>query len=346
EFFRRDVGHMIDLVKSNGNTGMVSAYTEWQHRFTDKVVLNTGIYFQDFLLNGSNSIEPRAGFNYKVGEHNQFSFGYGLHSQTVPLVVYFFDQFDSATNTYLRTNLNLGFMKAHHLIAGYDFNFAKNFRMKTEVYYQYLFNVPVKGNVNDSYSAINMGGDYGFPNVDSLVNKGTGSNYGAEFTLEKFFSKGYYFLVTTSLFDSKYRGSDDVLRNTKFNGRYVINVLGGYEFKFGKQKNQALSMDVRFTQAGGRRYTPIDLATSQLYNDEVRLETQAWSAQYRDYSRFDLKIGFRFNGKHTTQSIIAVCENVFGIKNILNQSYDTNTHQIRTEYQLGVFPYGAYRIEF
>ena len=337
---------MIDLVKNKGNTGIIQAYSHWQHRFSDKIVLNTGIHFEDFLLNGSYSIEPRIGFNYKIGKRNQLSFGYGLHSQTMPLIVYFFERYDSASATYSKTNLNLGLMKAHHFIAGYDFNFAKNFRLKTEIYYQYLFNVPVKGNIKNSYSAINLGGDYGFPNVDSLANKGTGYNYGTEFTFEKFFSKHYYFLITTSLFESKYKGSDEVLHNTKFNGNYVLNTLAGYEFKYGKNKNQALTIDIKYTLAGGRRYTPVDIAASQFFNQEILIDSLAWSKQLPNYWRFDLKFGFRINTKHATHSIMAVCENIFSTKNILDQSYDRNTKNILTQYQLGLFPYGAYRIEF
>ena len=341
-----ELHQMIYLINDNGNTGIINAYSHWQHRFSDKIVLNTGIHFEDFLLNGSYSIEPRIGFNYKVGERNQLSFGYGLHSQTLPLMVYFFENYDTSLKIYYQTNKNLGLMKAHHFIAGYDFNFIKNFRLKTELYYQYLFNIPVKGNDSTSYSAINMGGDYGFPNVDSLINKGTGYNYGIELTLEKFFSNHYYFLITSSLFQSEYKGSDNILRNTKFNGHFVLNSLFGYELKYGKNKNQALSLDLKYTLAGGRRFTPIDLVSSQLYNSEVLIDEKAWSKQLPDYWRFDVKVGFRINTKHATHSIIAVCENVFGTKNILQQSYNTNIKNILTEYQLGVFPYGAYRVEF
>ena len=36
----------------------------------------------------------------------------------------------------------------------------------------------------------------------------------AEFTFEKSFTKGYYYMVTASVFDAKYQGSDNVLRNS------------------------------------------------------------------------------------------------------------------------------------
>ena len=45
-------------------------------------------------------------------------------------------------------------------------------------------------------------------------NSGTGRNYGIEFTLEEYFSNSWYMMLTTSIYDSKYRGSDGILRNT------------------------------------------------------------------------------------------------------------------------------------
>ena len=72
---------------------------------------------------------------------------------------------------------------------------------------------------------LNEGTDFVLPNGIGYQNKGEGTNYGLEFTLEKFYSKGYYFLFTTSLFDSKYKGSDGNKRNTRFNGNYVFNAF-------------------------------------------------------------------------------------------------------------------------
>jgi len=67
------------------------------------------------------------------------------------------------------------------------------------------------------------------------MNEGTGENYGLEFTLERFFSKGYYVLGTASLFQSTYKGSDGIERSTAFNGQYVLNLLGGKEFRLKRE---------------------------------------------------------------------------------------------------------------
>ena len=100
-------------------------------------------------------------------------------------------------------------------------------------------------------TVVNFGNSYAVSSEDSLENNGKGKNYGIELTLEKYFSKGYYYLITTSLYDSKYYGSDKVWHNTAFNGRYVVNVLAGKEFKL--NANQKIIFDLKLTTAGGRR---------------------------------------------------------------------------------------------
>ena len=75
---------------------------------------------------------------------------------------------------------------------------------KGELYIQHLFDVPVEDDSSSSFSALNHA--YGMTTA-TLNNGGNGNNYGMELTLEKFFSRKYYFLVTSSSLPVKiYRG--------------------------------------------------------------------------------------------------------------------------------------------
>jgi hypothetical protein len=139
-----------------------------------------------------------------------------MHSQIQTMGLYFYET-QLPDLTYTKTNKNMDMTHSNHYVIAYDNQFSQNWRIKVETYYQDLSNVPVELNPS-TYSTLNIGADYVTPNEDSLVNSGTGKNFGVEFTLEKFFSKNYYFLLTTSVFDSKYKGSDGVERNTAFNG--------------------------------------------------------------------------------------------------------------------------------
>jgi hypothetical protein len=346
--FHPEYGMYINQLNvKNSLAGLVQGFAHWQFRPTDRITLNTGLHYQQFLLNSSSAVEPRFGINVKLTPKQSISFGYGMHSQMQPTIYYFYESYIPATNTYDRSNRKLDLSRSQHAVFSYDYNFAKDFRFKLESYYQYLYNVPVEKNYNSSFSMINVGNALeGIPLVDSLENKGNGKNSGIEFTLEKFFSKHYYFLSTTSLYQSRYKGSDGIEHATSYDGGYVFNVLAGYELGLGKQKNKSMSIDLKYTQAGGNRYTPIDLEQSNLQGKTVLFDNEAFSKKLKDYSRFDIKISYKTNRKKTSQSIFIVVENIFDTQNILRESYNKELQAVQKEYQLGLFPYGGYRIEF
>ena len=183
--------------------------------------------------------------------------------------------------------------------------------------------------------------------TDSLVNGGTGQNYGLELTLEKLFSKGFYGLFTSTLYESNYVASDGVKRNTSFNGRYVVNILAGKEWKIGTEAQNRFAVDVKFTNAGGRAYTPIDLASSIAQDREV-LVTDVNSAHYNTYYRLDLKAGLTINSpkRKLAQTLSLDLQNVTNHKNIFTESYDRQNQSIRYTYQLGFFPNVVYKLQF
>lgn len=331
----------ITLRNYKGNTSLARIFIQWQHKFTEKLSLNTGLSYQYLLLNASQAPELRLGLKFEINKKQTLSFGAGMHSQVQPLYLYFATAKTSSGN--IETNKNLDFTKAIHAVLAYDINVFNSVRIKTELYYQYMYNVPVRSR-KDYFSAINLGADFNSPNVDSLVSKGKGENYGIEFTIEKFYSKGYYFLITGSLFQSKYVGSDNVYRNTAYNGNYVFNVLGGKEFKI-KEKH-ILALDVKLTYAGGKRYVPVDLAASIAFGDEVRDGSQAYVKQYPEYFRMDVKPSYRLNTKRFTHEISVDVQNVTRHENVFQQVYDLNTKSIKTDYQLKFFIIPQYKLTF
>ena len=335
-------GGFITLRNYKGQTALARGFIQWKHHFSEKFYLNLGFTYQYLLLNNSQSPEPRLGLKYEINKKQSLSFGAGLHSQVQPLYIYFATA-KIGNGKVKETNRNLDFTKAAHAVLAYDVNLFNSVRIKTELYYQYLYRVPVKTR-QDYFSTANLGADFNSPNVDSLVNNGTGENYGIELTLEKFYSKGYYFLVTASLFESKYTGSDGVYRNTAFNGNYVFNALAGKEFKI-KEKH-ILALDVKVTYAGGKRYVPIDLAASMAYKDEVRDGSVAYNPQYDPYFRIDVKPSYKLNTKRFTHEISVDIQNVTKHNNIFQQQYDLNTQMIKTDYQLKFFVIPQYRLTF
>jgi hypothetical protein len=233
-------------------------------------------------------------------------------------------------------------------VVGYEVIPFKDWRIKTEAYYQILNNIPITSD-SSSFSMLNAGSSFVPVEQGLLVNKGTGRNYGVELTIEKYFSKGYYGLITGTLYEAKYTGSDGVERNTAFNGKFVYNVLFGKEVKVGKAKRNALTMDVKMTQAGGRHYTPVDLVASQLAKQQIlKGDDYAFSQRYSNFFRLDVKIGFTLNSakRNISQSWFFDIQNVTNNKNIFAERYNPITNGINTAYQIGFFPNFAYKIQF
>jgi hypothetical protein len=191
---------------------------------------------------------------------------------------------------------------------------------------------------------LNSGADFIISTRDSLVNEGTGRNYGIEFTIEKFFSKGYYFLITTSIFDSRYKGSDGVLRNTAFNSHYTSNLLAGKEFRIGK--NSVFITDLKITYAGGRRYTPVDFEASRAAQQTVYVDSLAFSEQFDYYLRTDFKIGFRANSKKVTHELSLDIQNIFNRQNPFIVKFNIQKQIVTTIPQLGLIPILQYRLTF
>ena len=331
----------ITLRNYKGSTSLLRSFSQWQHKFSDNFLFNIGINYQYFLLNQSSAIEPRFGIKYNINQKQSISLGSGLHSQIQPAYIYFASEMQNGIRQ--ETNKNLDFTKSSHIVASYENNFSANFRLKTEIYYQYIYNAPVK-NYPNTFSALNLGADFFSPNISNLVSKGNGYNYGLEITLEKFYNKGYYFLFTTSLFESKYKASDNITRNTAFNGNYVFNLLGGKEIKI--KDRHTFSVDLRGVFSGGKRYSPINLEESISQKTEVRDLTKAYQFQYSDYFRLDIKPGYRFNSKKVTHEFSIDIQNITRHLNVFQQYYDISSQEIKTDYQLIFFIIPQYKILF
>ncbi len=326
----------------SGNTNLLQAYSQWKYKINDRLTLNSGLHLQYLTLNNKFGAEPRFAVNYQVKENQTLSFGYGLHNQVQPYGMYFYK--DKYNIMATETNKYLGYTQSNQLIAGYDLNLKNDFRVKLETYYQQLSNVPVESR-SSSYSVMNYGATFYNQYRDSLINNGTGYNYGVELTVEKFFSNNYYFLMTTSLFNSKYKGSDGIERNTAFNGNYVVNALGGYELKM--KKNYTILFDAKFTVAGGLRFTPIDFVASAQSKEAIYKENEAYTLQNKLYFKPDFKITVRkdFKNKVALEWALDI-QNVVNYQNVFLNWYDRNTNVENPVYQNGRFPTVQLKLEF
>ncbi|MEO5673078.1 MAG: TonB-dependent receptor, partial [Chitinophagales bacterium] len=334
---------------SRGTTYLLQPSFQFKYKPTDRLTLNFGAHAQYLELSNSiSSFEPRIGIQYDAGHNQLIAFGTGLHSQQQNLYLYFYRLQDSMNHPLPPHNLKMDFTKSFHLAGSYSKLFAGHFYLKAEVYYQYLFNVPVQKD-QSSFSLINTGVGFSRFFPDTLVNKGKGYNYGAEITLERYFFRQYFFMITGTLFNSRYKGSDDVWRNSDFNARYILNILGTKEFTIAKRNT--LGIGGKITWEGGHWYGHVDTLQSSIQKEVIYDDATRNSLQFSPYFRADLKINFKINAKKVAHETGLDVVNVFDTQNILSLTYipnddDLSRSVIQTNYQLGRLPIFYYRIDF
>lgn len=352
---------------SNGTAFMAIPYVQWKYKFSPALTLSTGVQMQSYTVHYDPSNTPlgnngtgekysntsnsgplfRFGARYQLSKRDAINLGLGMHSQNQSAYVYYYQKPGNSTPH----NLGMGLSRSNHAVLGWDHQMGKASRIKVETYYQQLSNLPVErlmasnGYKGSSFSLANTGSGFSRFFPDSLENTGIGKNYGVEFTVERFFSKGFYYLASLSVFNAQYQGSDKIWRSSDFNTDYAANGLIAKEFVF-KNKN-SLNIGGKVTFAGARRYSPIDtLATrnEREYIEKSDLKnTQRFGSPYR---RFDIRIAYRINAKKASHEIAFDLVNVTNRKNVLKYSYIDTAPYYRETYQLGFLPLFYYKLDF
>lgn len=329
-------------IDTRGLTYLLEGYWQWRHRFSDRLFLSGGLHFTYGGINNKFYVEPRVGGEYRLTEKMNLTAGIGLHSRMDAVSTYM-AQLPAGSTYDLHQNRHLDFSRSVHFVLGYNWNFVKDFRLRAEVYYQYLFSVPVGLGSNGYFSVINL--NDGFVSLP-LVSTGKGCNYGLEITVEKYFTHNYYFLYTLSLFDSKYKGTDGVWRSTIYNSNYVMNLLGGKEFIVGKRKINRIGVNAKIIWRGGTRDTPIDLAASEAAGTTVYDNSKTNSIRLPDYFRVDFGANYRRNKKKYAWMLSLDIQNVINRENVAYRSYDRYAHAIVYKRNLGIIPVLSYKVEF
>ena len=329
---------------SNGNTGLFNVFASWKYRLTEDFTAIAGVHAMVTELNDNVAVEPRIGLQWAFTPSQSLSTAFGIHSKMESLVNYFAVHTDHTGNMSM-PNQKLDFSKARHYVLGYSNMLTNNLLLKAELYYQDLYNIPVEDDPNSSYSLINSVEGY---TTRKLVNEGTGYNYGLELTLERYFANNYYYMLSTSLFESKYKAMDNIERNSRFNVNYLGNILLGKEFLLSSRgdKNKVLSINAKFSIAGGRWYTPIDLEASREGGYTIQKEELAFTEQGDDIFTGNLAIAYRINNRRTSQELKLDIQNFTNNAAQLDQWYNSTTDKIEHSTQLPLLPVLMYTIQF
>ena len=330
-------GPIGTVVDEKGSSLLFSWHTSSKFKLREDLDLNLGMAGQRFFLNGRSTIEPRAGLTWRFRTGQQLGLGYGLHSRLERLSYYF-----TSNSMGEQANRDLGFSKAHHFVASYSAKIGEQLHFKVEPWYQHLFQVPV---IEDSsYSFINLSNDW-FLDED-LISEGQGRNLGLDLTLEKYMHRGFYYLVSASVYDSRYMGGDKVWRNTRYNRNYLLNVLGGKEWAFGKSGQNSIGMNLRLSYQGGDRITPVNVDASHMAEEIILDELNAFSEKKPDVLLAHFTVNCQVNRPRVAHTISLKILNGTGTKEFYGYRYNLKERTIDPHQEALVIPNLSYKIEF
>ena len=324
-----------NYIHTDGRTNLVSAYSSSRINIGRSLILTAGLNAQHLALNQKTTLEPRAGLKWQTTAKNSFAVAYGLHSRMEKPDVYFVK--DENGN---QPNRKLDFTKTHHVMFSYVHRISEDMSVKVEPYYQSLFDIPVAE--NGSYSILNRKDFY---LTKRLVSKGKGRNYGVDLTFEKYLTKGLYYMLTASLFESTYRGGDGVWHDTRYNRKFILNGLIGKEWMFGRDM---LGVNLKMSILGGQRYTPTDeTATLEHPDKEVQYdETQMYAKQFSPMLIGDFSISYKMNRKRVAHEFAIKSINATNQKEYIEHKYNIKTGQIEPYMSATSIFNVSYRIEF
>jgi hypothetical protein len=334
---------MLTKINNKGNTQSLQGFFQWNTQVNQRLSTNIGLHYYQLLLNNTYAIEPRAALKFELNNRQNLTLGYGLHSQLQPIGVYFAES-TNESGQKITPNSNLPLSKAHHVVLGYDWNINNHEHIKTEVYYQHLFNVPVSKDTSNTFSMLNITDGY---NTSALQSNGLGKNYGVELTYERFLFRNLYYLLSGSVFESKYRASNNIWYNSRFNTNYNLTVTLGKEWTLSeKRKNKVIGFNLKSIYTGGFRNTPIDINKSIAKGDAVYDYSQTYALRNPDYFRLDLRVSLKRNYKHMTTTLAFDLQNATNRKNVGGQFYNAKTASVKWFYQAPMIPILSYKVEF
>ncbi|MFK8008256.1 MAG: carboxypeptidase-like regulatory domain-containing protein [Saprospiraceae bacterium] len=335
---------IVNFLDIKGNSFLVQPYVNFRIRPRADWMINLGAHAMFFSLNNTYSIEPRLAVRKNFAKNNSLSFAYGLHSRILPTGSYFTKLKDSQ-NMVTQPNLDLEMIKSHHLVLAYDQLIASRLRLHTEIYFQYLFDVPVSFDENSTYSILNEIDGFA---TQELVSEGTGRNYGIDISLQQSFDAGFFMLLSTSIFESTYQALNKDRFNTIYNSGVSGSLLLSKEFTF--KNNSVLQTGLKLLFNGGQRLTPL-LSTEinpENPNEPILDESKAFTQKVDPYFRPDVRIAYRKDKEKYAWSLSLDIQNAIARRNIdaINRTFDPDLGEWVFRKQSTLTPVLSYQIDF
>jgi hypothetical protein len=276
-------------------------------------------------------LSPRLSFSWGLTQRLTMNGAYGIFYQQMPLFLI----------KQAPGNAALPDPRARHIVLGFKYLLGKDVQLTLEAYDKQYSDHPMSPTYPFWFVIDDVNGDEDrFWDYDELVGEGRAYARGVELTLQKKISKRLYGLINLTYYRARYRDLMGFWRNRLFDNRFIVCLSGGYK------PSRTWEVNVRWTLAGNKAFTPVDEEMSIQYGfPYIRLE-DIMAGHLDNYENFSFRVDKRFSFRGSNVIVFLGALNLFNHKNELFRSWDYRVNVYNSEYMWETIPYIGFEFEF
>ncbi len=218
-----------------------------------------------------NQISPRFSASYAISDKVNLNFNAGRYFQLPPYTAL---GYSNSSGIFLNKENNLKYIRADHLVTGFEFVPTENIQVTLEGFYKKYSGYPFS--VKDQVPLSTKSAGYGIFGDEELLSISDGRAYGIELLVRLKEFRKINLVMSYTFVRSEFKNLSSAWIPSAWDNRHLINITATKKF----DRNWVLGFKWRFV--GGAPYTPYDTDKSSL--------KAAWDLQgqgYQDYSRFN-----------------------------------------------------------
>ena len=276
------------------------------------------------------SLSPRGSARWEPVEGTVISGAAGIYRQTL------------STELLSRNaeNSDLEDPTCCHAVVGLRQLLTDDTRLVVEAYMKQYENFPYDPSQPGYFVLDGLSSEQDLYAFENLVSGAEARATGIEVTLQKRLVSGLYGLLAGSYSVSEYRSPGEEWRNRIFDNRWICTLEGGYRL----DRNWEFSC--RWMFAGGRPYTPLDLAASEEFNRTILDETRINAERYPAYHSLNIRVDRRFHFSGSSLICYASVWNVYNRRNVTATYWNQIERKEDYIHQWGMMPILGVEFEF
>lgn len=287
-----------------------------------RVSATLGARADHFGAAGRAYLSPRGSLRVELSDATALGASAGVFRQSLPHVLL----------AQQPAHRDLDASRAAHLVLALEQRLADDTRLTVEAYRKRYSALPFdpdqpRVSVLDEPAS----GHPFFEAHDRLLATGIAEAEGLEALLQKKLARSFYGLASLALTRSRYRDGFGEWRDRPYDNRFIYSVDGGW-------RGARWEFSGRWVHAGGRPYTPIDVAASSVQNRTVLDGVRVNEARYPDYRSLSVRADRRFHFRERSLVAYVSLWNALNRRNIEAWHWNPTSQRVEAIRQFGLLP--------